>query len=290
MSRKPAISVALPVFNGEKFLDEAISSVLSQTFQNLELIIADNCSTDNSLAIARNWADRDSRIQILESHENLGAAPNFNRAFAAASGEYFKWAACDDVLQTDFLQKCIDRFKKQPHVVLVYSDALDIDENGQTIGPIYDSNVRMEVDSEDPVVRFRDLVLPNHSCISVFGLIRHSVLAHTGLIGPFVGSDRVLLVQLALQGPFSRIDEPLILHREHAGRSTRSIPRPKDRAAWFDSSLSARRVFPHWRILREYLSSLLKSELVFEHKIRCSLHVLRWIRWGGWRNLLDDVF
>jgi len=290
VSDGPEISIGLPVYNGDKYLDQAITSIASQSFSDFELIIADNCSTDDSLMIAKSWAEADSRIRVLESEENLGAAPNFNRVFRASTGEYFKWAACDDILQQDFLEKCIRQFEARPDTVLVYSDALDIDDNGAVIGPIYDSGLSMRVDSDDPVTRFRDLVLPNHSCIAVFGLMRRSILDESGLIGPFVGSDRVLLAQLALMGPFSRINEPLILHREHSDRSTRSIPRPQDRLSWFDSSLTKSRVFPHWRILTEYVSCVLSARLTMRHKVRSCVHLLRWIRWGGWRNLWEDLF
>lgn len=285
----PKISIGLPVFDGEQYLDGAIESIVSQTYPDFELIVADNCSSDASLAIARRWQERDRRIRVIESAVNLGAAPNFNRVFAEARGKFFKWAACDDLIEPEFLQKCIDRMEENPATVLVYSDAMDIDERGDAIGLIYDTEMDMKTDSSDPVLRFRDLVLCNHSCISVFGLIQREALARTGLIDSFVGSDRALLVQLALMGPFSKIAEPLILHREHAGRSTRSVPEPKDRAAWFDTSLSAARVFPHWRLLKEYGLAIVRSEMRLRQRSQCFVHLLRWVRWGGWKNLLDDL-
>jgi hypothetical protein len=114
-------------------------------------------------------------------------------------------------------------------------------------------------------------------------------LRKTDLIGSFVGSDRVLLVQLGLQGPFSRIDAPLILHREHLGRSTRSIPKPTERAAWFDTSLAATRVFPHWRLLGEYARAIAATDLSWREKSTGWVQLLRWIRRDGWRSLLKDL-
>lgn len=288
-SERPRISIGLPVFNGQQYLDAAIGSILAQTFRDFELIIADNCSTDGSLAIAKKWQATDPRVRVLESIENLGAAPNFNRVFAAASGEFFRWAACDDLLAPEALQKSLDRMDESPATVLVYSDAIDIDANGLAIGPIYDSDMALRTDSPDPAVRFRDLVVQNHSCISVFGLVRRDALSKTGLIGSYVGSDRVLLVQLGLLGPFVRVGEPLILHREHPGRSTRSIADPKDRAAWFDTTLSSGRVFPHWRLLGEYTLAIARSGMTVGQRARCCIHLLRWIRWGGRKNLLADL-
>jgi glycosyltransferase involved in cell wall biosynthesis len=279
----------MPVFNGQQFLDEAVASILSQTYANFELIIADNCSTDDSLAIAKKWQGIDQRIKVIESPTNLGAAPNFNRLFAVAEGELFKWAACDDLIESNFLQGCIDRMQEFPETVLVYSDAVKIDLEGNELRPIYDSQMRMQTDSPDPPVRFRDLILYDHSCISVFGLIRSDALRKTGLIGSYVASDRVLLAQLGLLGPFARIEAPLIRHREHTGRSTRSIPRLKDRVSWFDTSLPSARVFPNWRLLKEYALTITASDLSRWQATRCFAHLLRWIQRGGWKNLLDDL-
>jgi glycosyltransferase involved in cell wall biosynthesis len=288
-SEKATITIGLPVFNGQQYLDEAIASITSQTYSNFELIVADNCSTDDSLAIARKWQGIDHRIKVIESPTNLGAAPNFNKVFAAAEGELFKWATCDDLIEPNFLQECIDRLERAPETVLVYSDATKIDEAGNALRLIYDSKMKMETDSPDPVVRFRDLVLYDHSCISVFGLIRSDALRKTGLIGSYVASDRVLLAQLGLLGPFSRIEQPLIRHREHIGRSTRSIPRLKDRSAWFDTSLPSARVFPNWRLLKEYALAITASDLSRWQAMRCFGHLLRWIGYGGWKKLLDDL-
>ncbi len=285
----PKISIGLPVFNGQQYLEEAVSSIVAQTYSNFELIIADNCSTDASLAIAKKWQKIDQRIKVIESPTNLGAAPNFNRAFAAARGEFFKWATCDDRIEPDFLQACIDRMESAPDTVLVYSDAMKIDGEGNALRLIYDSKMNLRTDSPDPLVRFRDLILCDHSCIAVFGLIRSDALRKTSLIGSYVASDRVLLARLGLLGPFSRIDQPLIRHREHSGRSTRSIPRLKDRLAWFDTSLPSARVFPNWRLLKEYASTITTSDLSRWQTTRCFVHLLRWIRYGGWKKLLDDL-
>ncbi len=285
----PKITIGLPVFNGERFLDEAIASIVAQSHAEFELIVADNASTDGSLAIAKRWRERDHRIEVIESPTNLGAAPNFNRVFAAATGELFKWAPCDDLIEPDFLEKCVARMRAVPEAILVYTDAVKIDADGNALRPIYDSRMNLLTDSPDPTVRFRDLVVRDHSCISVFGLIRSDALRKTDRIGSYVASDRVLLAQLALLGPFARIDEPLIRHREHGGRSTRSIPRLKDRLNWFDTSLPETRAYPNWRLLKEYAATIAASELSGAQRARCYAHLLRWIRCGGWKGMLGDL-
>lgn len=288
-SDAPRISIGLPIFNGQRYLDAAVRSILAQTNGDFELIIADNCSTDASLEMARKWQESDPRIRILESPKNLGAAPNFNRLVPEARGEFFKWMACDDLIRPDFLEKCTERMQAASATVLVYSDAVKIDEDGNELRPIYDSQMKLATDAPDPITRFRDLVLKDHSCISVFGLIRTDALKRTDLIGSYFASDRVLLADLALLGPFCRINEPLILHREHLERSTKSIPQPKDRVAWFDTSMSQARVFPHWRLLREYGLAIAGRDLSLAQRTRGLGHLVRWVARRNWRDLLADL-
>ena len=97
------ISVAIPVYNGEKYLGAAIGSILAQTFHHFELIISDNASTDRTAAICREFAARDARIRYHRQPRNFGAAANFNRSHELATGEYFKWAAHDDLLEPEYL-------------------------------------------------------------------------------------------------------------------------------------------------------------------------------------------
>ena len=116
--RNPKVSIGLPVYNGEKFLAEAIESILGQTFSDFELIISDNASTDRTEEIARSYAASDRRIRFVRQEGNRGASKNFGLVFELASGEYFKWAAYDDVLMPDFLTECVALLDDDPSAVL----------------------------------------------------------------------------------------------------------------------------------------------------------------------------
>ena len=87
----------MPVFNGEKYLKESVESILQQSYQNFELIISDNASTDRTSEICRRYLAKDSRISYYRNKENLGGPKNYNRVFELSSAEYFKWAAADDI-------------------------------------------------------------------------------------------------------------------------------------------------------------------------------------------------
>ena len=94
----PIISVLIPLYNAEKFIAQAIESVLNQTFTDFEIIIVDNYSTDRSITIARNY-EYDKRVKIFQNSENIGAVRNWNQCMLYASGEYLKFLFADDYLK-----------------------------------------------------------------------------------------------------------------------------------------------------------------------------------------------
>jgi glycosyltransferase involved in cell wall biosynthesis len=96
------VSVCIPVYNGAKYIKEAINSALNQSFQDFEIIVVDNKSTDNSLEIVR--AITDSRIRIFENESNLGMLGNWNKILTLANGEYIKILPADDALYPDCLR------------------------------------------------------------------------------------------------------------------------------------------------------------------------------------------
>src|SRR6516225_12243640 len=99
----PLVSIGLFVYNGERFLEEALRSILNQTFTDFELIISDNASTDRTGEIAEAYAKRDDRIRYYRNEKNMGAGWNMRRVYGLAIGKYFKQAAADDILEPEFL-------------------------------------------------------------------------------------------------------------------------------------------------------------------------------------------
>ena len=131
----PRVSIGLTVFNSERSLDESIQSLLAQTFQDFELIVSDNASTDRTRQIALSYAAQDDRVKYMRNRMNIGVAGNFNQAFRLSSGEFFKWAAYDDLCAQDFLLRCIEVLDRDPDVVLAYPRTVGIDEHGRTTFP-----------------------------------------------------------------------------------------------------------------------------------------------------------
>ena len=113
----PRVTIGLPVFNGERFLRESVESVLGQDFGDLELLVADNASTDATLDIVHEFAAADRRVRVLRSDRNRGAAWNYNRLVGEARGELFRWHAHDDVLLPAAVQRCVTALDADPGAV-----------------------------------------------------------------------------------------------------------------------------------------------------------------------------
>jgi glycosyltransferase involved in cell wall biosynthesis len=268
----PRLSIGLPVYNGERFLRFALDAILNQTYRDFELIISDNASTDSTMRICQEYAARDSRVRYCRNLENVGSAENFNLVFAQARGQYFKWSAADDIISPTFLEKCIEVLDRDPSILLSYSRADRIDSSGEVDGS-YDYPMRVSHPSAH--VRFSDLILVNHFCIAVFGVVRREVLAKTPLIGKYVGSDRVLLAELGLRGRFYEVPEYLFHRRDHPQSSGRMF-NIYNRLAWFDPSKRSQLNLVNWRVGMEYIHSINRVNLPLVEKMQCYQSTLRW--------------
>jgi len=177
----PRVSIGLPVYNGDQFLDEAMRSLLAQTYRDFEIIISDNGSTDRTEEICRRYAAQDNRIRYYREPSNQGASWNYNRVVHLATGEYFKWAAHDDLVTPDYLEKCIAVLDRDPGVVLCCTDDQDIDEQGRYVDAKRHSHIPSAErgNSTRVSLRFRRLIRDDYDCEQVFGLYRLDVLRKT---------------------------------------------------------------------------------------------------------------
>jgi glycosyltransferase involved in cell wall biosynthesis len=281
----PLVSVGMPVYNGEKFIKDAINSILNQSFKEFELIISDNASIDKTEEICRFYSTKDNRIRYFRNEKNLGATYNFNRVFKLSSGKYFMWAAHDDMYAPDFISKCVKVLEQNPSIVLCFSKTKFIDEQGKFLkNYIY----WPDVTSPEPSRRFYDLVVGNYIVVEIFGLIRSNILKMTRLFGDFSPADKILLGELALYGPFFEISEYLFLHREHPHRSAKLHRDHYSYTTWWAPSRANEIIFPTWRLFFEQLSAINKGPLNRKDKIKCYLQMTKWIK-NKRIQLINDV-
>ncbi|HWQ95894.1 MAG TPA: glycosyltransferase family 2 protein, partial [Candidatus Methylomirabilis sp.] len=274
-NNKPRVSIGLPVCNGENYLKEALDSILAQTYTEFELIISDNASTDSTPRICQAYTDKDPRIRYYRNEKNLGAAWNFNHVFEMSYGEYFKWAAHDDIIAPDYILKCVKVLDNDNSIILCNSRAKFIDKSGKIIA---DYNISSQkANSPKPQDRFGFLIFFDHWCFDVFGLIRSDYLRRTSLIKAYPGSDRALLAELGLLGRFYEVPEHLFFNREHAERSVRAHAKIRLRAGWFDTSKEGKIAQPQWGVFFQYLRSVNHFPLDLYDKACCYMHIGKWV-------------
>ena len=281
MRAEPLVSVGVPVFNGERYLREAIRSILDQTYRNLELIISDNASTDGTRSICEEEAANDSRVRYCRSDTNRGLAWNFNNLVDLARGPYFKWMSCDDTMEETFIRCAVDALESHPDAVLSHSDTRVIGTDGEFLR---DDWTKITVADDDPVRRFRELMIEPHTCMWQFGLIRLDALR--GLpwrpMGGYSHADGILLARLALIGWFHRTPEPLFSYRRHPEQSMAVYAAAAGRldrhalAAFVNPAMEGRLVFPNWRLLRENAATAASGLVPLRRRPLALLWVVRW--------------
>ena len=228
------ISVGMPVYNGSKYVAEAIESVLAQTFGDFELVISDNASTDVTEDICRDFAARDPRVRYVRSPQNRGAAWNFNRTFELAKGDYFKWLAHDDLIGPQYLARTADVLDQDTALALCHARTGIVDGDGALVGddgcedfeawnlqgisPAMEAKRLQRVCSDQPHRRLLGVLLYSVRCHEVFGLIRASMMGKTGLHRAYSSGEKVFVAELSLLGKFHEVSEVLSFSRWHDER------------------------------------------------------------------------
>lgn len=289
-AKTPRVSIGLPVFNGENYLEKTLDSILAQKYSNFELIISDNASTDRTQQICIAYAAKDKRIRYYRNKRNLGVSKNFNRVFKLSSGEYFKWAAHDDLLTPGFLLKCVNVLDQNPSIVLCHSKTGIIDENGKLVG-IYKYKLRF--DSKKQHERFGNIIWMLYpTWVLIFGLIRASSLSMTPLFGNYIGSDRNLLAEISLIGRIHEVPEVLFYRRAHPQsytdkRHSSRYARVYDRIDWWTKT--NRLTFPYWKNCLEYFQSVRRFSLKWFPRMLCYTQIVRWFIREGWLLMSSDL-
>lgn len=129
----PALTIGLPVFNGARFLREALESLLAQSFRDFELLISDNASTDATAEICRDYAARDARIRYVRQAENIGLFPNVDFVMRNARGRYFMLVGDDDVYEPEYAAALVPALEADPGLGLMYADFGYIREDGTPV-------------------------------------------------------------------------------------------------------------------------------------------------------------
>lgn len=248
---EPKITLAMPVYNGERYIQSAVDSILAQDFADFELIINDNASTDSTEAICRDYASKDARVRYIRNEKNLGAAPNYNLGYENARGDYLKWCAHDDLISPNFLSTCLKALEASPEASLAFGRTQCIDHEGKEI-PWDEGSLMEEINDDDSATRFHTAITRAGTCFPIFGLFRMSVLKRTTLHRSYYGSDRALIAETALLGKCLQVNEATFFNREHQTRSINMVNHA-DRSRWQNTSGGRAAAMEHVNLLRHLL-------------------------------------
>jgi glycosyltransferase involved in cell wall biosynthesis len=252
----PRLTIGLPVYNGEKYVAESIEALLGQTFEDFELIISDNASTDDTRDICRRYAKQDGRIRYTRQPKNIGSAPNHNFLLQQSRGELFKWTAADDLYARDLLQHCVDALDEFPQVVLAHSWTAAIDNRGNVTQAF---EYPLATDSPSVPERFRSMLFGSGGDYGIiraddqYGVIRLEVLRRVAPLDSYYHADRMIMTEIALQGPFHQTPQWLYFRRDHSDRPQHACPTVRSWCSNMDPRRANRLRHPTARLLAEYM-------------------------------------
>ena len=277
----PAVSICLPVYNGENYVAVAIESMLTQTFTDFELIITDNASTDRTQEICRKLADADPRVRYHRNERNVGGARNQAIAVQLSRGRYVRLSAHDDKMAPTHLEECVAVLEQRPDAVIAFTRTVVIDEAGAEVSQYRATRGT----AETPSRRFRELIFRDHNCDAIYGVIRGNVLRSVRPMENFVDGDKVFLSRLAFHGPFVSIDRPLFYKRFHLKNW---VGNWRDRMAWYNPDAKGKASFPNWLELFSFCNAVVTAPIPMRERLRCGATVAHWaVRHAP--NLAKDV-
>ncbi|OOG59666.1 glycosyltransferase family 2 protein [Rhodanobacter sp. C03] len=206
----PLMTIGIPVFNEERFIDSALSSLRSQDYPNLEIIISDNASTDRTLEICQRHASEDPRIRIESAVENRGVIANFQHAVDLASGAYFMWGSGHDLWTSHLVSECVALLEANDGACLAFASSRWIGANNEPL-----ARASGWSDTRDLAAAARFFTVFWGNMHPVMGVMRVERLRSCLPMPSMVGGDLVLLANLALRGGF--------LHAPHSCWSRREF-------------------------------------------------------------------
>ncbi|SNS58840.1 Glycosyltransferase involved in cell wall bisynthesis [Ekhidna lutea] len=187
------VSVCVPLYNGEKYLRESLDCIVNQTYKDLEILIVDDCSLDDSMAIAQEYQLKDGRIRIVHNQQNLGLVGNWNRCIKEAKGEYVKFHFQDDLMMNDTIEKMV-LMAKNSNLHVVITDREYIFEDGIN-NTFFDRLPRLSD-------YFRDNAIIKPTFIS-------NILKDLGIEMNFMGEPILGLVREEVFSDYGKYDESL---------------------------------------------------------------------------------
>lgn len=202
---RPLVSVGVPVRNGSAELDKALVSLTCQTYTNIEIIVSDNASDDDTVDIVARAAASDPRVRLVRQHKNIGMVANFRAVLDEAKGDYFLWAAHDDTRESDYVEQLLSRLVEAPDAILAM---------GRTISVGTDQNAVVEADPSTMGMNLRQRMRTtgHRKPYAFYGLWRTALLRRIPMREAFWSADTPIILAAAAIGPFLYVPEAVFTY------------------------------------------------------------------------------
>ena len=212
---KPLVSVGVTLYNATVYMREALDSLMSQDYENIEFIISDNASTDDTNAVCQEYLDTRENITLVRQDTNIGASRNGEYVMRQATGKYYMWAAYDDVWEPGFVSACVQALESNPRAILAYPATVYISPEGEKVDRPGED---IHTVGLSPVERYIQVARTLNRCVAFYGLWRRDTLLDTEF-GSNVGSDVLFMLKKSLDGEFIYLgDKPFFYNRVFPGR------------------------------------------------------------------------
>lgn len=270
----PKVSIGMPVWNSETTIDRAVEAVRAQTFADWELVISVNLSTDATLSKALRWSKLDPRITAIGQLENLGALPNFDFVRQKANGDYFMWAAGDDLRSPYFLEHAVPLLDFDEDIVCVFAE-LDFFASAEA-SPAWG-------DARSPVSHIKIPVKDFYRFPGIpyafYGLFRTKPLLSTdlnfrGMVKYIEGHEIPFLAQIALEGSVAKLNTPML---KYFLGSSWNTERPS-------------RVQLVWNLTLVLVAILLTGKVALPLRLSTLWHLLSWNLGAFWVKRIGKRF
>jgi glycosyltransferase involved in cell wall biosynthesis len=274
----PRVSIAVPAYNCERYIERCLKSLLAQTYRDFEIVVSDNASTDRTAEICDAIARTDARVRVVRRTDNIGGPGNFRYVYSLCNGEFHKWSTADDYWDPRYLELCVAELDRRPDAVLCYSRTTLVDAEGQVLSH-YDDNLNLLDDS--PRRRFNDLLLNIGLCNAHLGVIRRSAMQRTQLIGNELASDVNFLAELSLYGKFCVVPEYLFFRRYHEKSSSWKRDSSEHQRKYYDPSGKGGFSMHTWKKLGTLCSAVWRSQVPPIDKALLGKDLMRLAFWNA---------
>lgn len=269
--KSPLVTVGMPVYNGAATIDGAVRSLLAQTLTDMELVVSDNASTDDTRDIVERLAREDSRIRYIRHAANIGANGNYSAVARAARGTYLKWASASDLCAPTFLSRCVEVLEADSDAVLA-APRTRLFELDPSNARDYDQDFAL-LDAS-PVRRFQEWMRLCRLNNAFNGVIRLEALRRTEFVGAYVHADLVLMGHLALLGKFLLVEDYLYLRRMEVGTSTALMDEGGQLRHHYPER-SRRILWQNWKRQRGWVSAAFAAPMTILERMRMTAILAR---------------